>query len=147
MGELKDKTQIAALGSFLELSSDSLVGFTEKQVNELAQQYLKDNFIKFTDEEIKTCWKATKGYPLFVQQFFWTLYNHKQYLLNGKNLDNVIEKYTKELVAIIESWAGESMPKRTKNKLVEWIKEMKVGDGITKMIFTLGEEYFKTFIG
>ena len=26
-------------------------------------------------------------------------------------------------------------------------KEMKVGDGITKMIFTLGEEYFKTFIG
>ena len=144
VGELKDKTQIAALGSFLELSSDSLVGFTEKQVNELAQQYLKDNFIKFTDEEIKTCWKATKGYPIFVQQFFWTLYNHKQCLLNDKSLDIVIEKYTKELVAIIESWKG--MPKRTENKLVEWIKEMKVGDGIAKMIFTLGEAFFKTFI-
>jgi len=146
VSELKDKTEINALGSFLELSADSLEGFTEKQVSELAHNYLKDNFIKFSDDEIEICWKATKGYPLFVQQFFWTLYNHKQYYLNDKSLDKVIEKYTKELVAVIDSWSGENMPKRTKNKLVAWIKELKLGDGIAKMIFTLGEEFFKKFI-
>lgn len=62
---------------FTNFQEEELSNFTEKQLSELANLYLENSAIRFSDEEIKFCYKMTKGYPFFAQNLYSIIFDEK----------------------------------------------------------------------
>jgi hypothetical protein len=116
--DLMKENDIKRRGSGLVVESLELPWFSGKQIEELAQQYLEDNPIQFSSREIDFCYKMTQGYPYFVQKLFSIMYDHKVKEPKSRNyLKAVREEYGETFKETVKGWGGESMPRRTFEKL------------------------------
>lgn len=106
-----------------------LPNFNEKQVFDLAHQYLKENQIKFSENEIQFCNKMTHGYPLFTQNLFSIMYEEKrknQERSTEDFLKVVKKKYGKAFKKTVEGWEKQNkLTHRTKLKLKDLLKDIK----------------------
>lgn len=109
---------IRRIGSGLITQSIKLDWFNHSQVEELAQNYLKDNPVQLTDEEIEFCFKMTQGYPYFVQVLFSIIYEHKaRGALSKDHLNKIKKEYGDIFAETVKGWGGAYMPKPTLEKL------------------------------
>lgn len=140
---------VRRIGSGLITQSMRLDWFTRSRVKELAEYYLKDNHIQFTDEEIEFCFKMTQGYPYFIQQLFSIMYDHKAETPLSKDYIKKIKKeYGKTFEETLKGWGGEYMPKPTLEKLKDLTGKIvnTVGDKAVSLVFKAIEELLKSQI-
>lgn len=140
--DLNNKYNLQITGSGIIAEIYDLDWFTENQIIVLAEQYLKNYQIKFTEKEIKFVYKHTKGYPYFTQKIFSFMYEYKQ-KEKVKQIDNLIllEFIKTEYEKTIEFWIGQNMPKRTFDKLNNLLKN--IGGQIFDTALKLLVEYQK----
>ena len=137
---------VRRIGSGLITQSMRLSWFTQSQVAELAQHYLKDNHIQLTDEEIEFCFKLTQGYPYFVQALFSIIYEQKTKSTVSKDHKKKIKKKYGEIFnETVSGWGGPYMPKPTLEKLKSLTRTIikTAGDKALTVIFKGIEEYLK----
>jgi hypothetical protein len=109
---------VRRIGSGLITQNIKLDWFTESQVKELAQHYLKDNPVQLTNEEIEFCFKMTQGYPYFVQVLFSIIYEHKAGGAGSKDhFKKTKQEYGEIFAETVKNWDGAYMPKPTLEKL------------------------------
>jgi GTPase SAR1 family protein len=144
MEELLKENDIQSNGSGLEVESFELDWFTKEQVNDLAQQYLKDQPIRFSPGEIDLGFKITHGYPYFVQKLFSIMYDQKK--PDAKlDLSKIKKEYGRSFKETINGWGGDKLPKRTMEKLKDLSAYIikNAGDRSLSLIFKGIEEYLK----
>lgn len=123
-------TDYAGLIKTIDLGSDSGSGlitigkdlswFTKIQIKQLAQHYLKNTPVEFSDKDIDFCYRLTKGYPYFTQMLFSMLYKKKEQKLKENEYKKQIKvEYADNIKTTLVTWGGKKMPERTKNKLLE----------------------------
>lgn len=127
-GELTENMELSGSGlTFVQ--EIELPNFTEKQVFDMASQYLERNQIQFSKSEIQFCYKMTHGYPLFVQHLFSIMYEEKTKKPDGSDNDFlkvVKSEYGKAFKKTVEDWEKQKkLPNRTKQKLKNILKETK----------------------
>jgi AAA+ ATPase superfamily predicted ATPase len=127
-------------GSGLITIHKDLDFFSLQQVIQMAQTYLKNDVIQFTESEIELCFKLTKGYPYFIQRLFHILYKLKQNKSNPKKIPKDLkEKYKVILKDTIVGWGGDKMVGKTKKKLLELSKSLGqyLGDKAVSALFDI----------
>lgn len=130
------------IGSGLVTEGMELDWFTEKQATRLAISYLKGNPVQFTSDDLRFCFKMTKGYPFFLQRLFYELYEEKTKYPSDKNyLKKIKKKYGLIFQKTIKSWGGKMLPGRTAGKLI------KLAEYIGDKAVLLGIEVLKKEIG
>lgn len=140
---------VRRIGSGLITQNLKLDWFTESQVAELAQHYLKKSTIQLTEEEINFCFKITQGYPYFVQVLFSIIYEHKARGTLSKDLFKIIKKeYGETFAETVKGWGGTYMPKPTLEKLKGLVAKTgkAMGDRALSLLFKGIEEYLKMHI-
>jgi len=116
--ELMKQCSIDIRGSGLAKEPLELPWFTKDQVKELAQQYLKNQSLQFTQEETDFCFKMTQGYPYFVQKLFSIMYDQKMKNLDPNTYLSIVKKeYGKAFEDTVKDWNVSNMPKRTMEKI------------------------------
>ena len=97
-----------------------LQNFSEKQVFDMADQYLQGNQVKFSESEIRFCYQMTHGYPLFTQNLFSIMYDEKR-KTQGKSPENLLKivkkQYGKAFQKTIEDW--EKQKKLTRRTILK----------------------------
>jgi hypothetical protein len=144
--ELLKGNDIQMNGSGLEVESFELEWFSKEQVNQLAQQYLKNQSLRFSSREIDFCFKITRGYPYFVQKLYSIMYNRKVKEPGSKlDLSEINKEYGKAFKETLEGWGGARIPKRTLGKLKGLADDIikNAGDRSLSLIFKGIEEYLK----
>ncbi|MCP4215777.1 MAG: AAA family ATPase, partial [bacterium] len=63
INELMKVNEISRRGSGLVVESMELEWFTPEQMEDLARDYLKNNAVEFSKEDLDFCFKMTQGYP------------------------------------------------------------------------------------
>lgn len=116
---------------FTNFQEEELGHFTEEQLSELAELYLKNSAIRFSDEEIKFCYKMTKGYPFFAQNLFSIIFDEKIKnqgdLPKGFLTSTVKKEFKKVFEKTLKDWESQKrLPRRTGEKLLELAKELAV---------------------
>ncbi len=128
IGELTEDLGVAGSGLVFFQELD-LSHFDEKQVSHLANQYLENNQVQFTGDEIRFCFKMTHGYPLFTQNLFYIMYEEKKKAPGApdKNyLKNVKKEYGKAFEKIVVSWKKQkTLTHRTLGKVRGLAKSLK----------------------
>lgn len=127
-GELTENLELSGSGlTFVQ--EIELSNFTEKQVFDLANQYLEGYQIQFSKSEIQLCYKMTHGYPLFTQHFFSIMYEEKIKNPDRSEKDflkKVKSEYGKAFKKTIEDWEKQKkLPNRTKQKIKIILKDIK----------------------
>lgn len=127
-GELTENLDLAGSGlTFIQ--EIELANFSDKQVFQLANQYLEGNQIQFSESEIQFCYQMTHGYPLFTQHLFSIMYEEKR-----KNQDRstqdflkvVKNEYGKAFKKTVEDWEKQKkLTHRTKLKIKDILKDIK----------------------
>ncbi|MCK4763979.1 MAG: hypothetical protein KAW12_17385, partial [Candidatus Aminicenantes bacterium] len=128
--ELTKKIELSGSG-FTFVQPEEMLHFTEKQLFELVDQYLQGSTTRFSEEEIKFCYKMTKGYPYFAQMLLSIMYEEKmekQNPLTGDFLSRVVKKeFIKEFKKTIKEWKDQkSLPGRTIEKIGDIAREVAV---------------------
>jgi hypothetical protein len=144
--DILNESGITARGSGLMVDEIELPWFNKEQVAGLANRYLKNYSIQFSDQETDFCFKMTWGYPYFVQQLYHIMYKQKIIDPDPKSyLSKVKEEYGKDFNETVKRWAGQNLPDRTKHKLKNLAKDLikKVGDRSLSLLFKGIEEYIK----
>lgn len=147
--DLVKKNDIDRRGSGLVVENIELRWFTREQVEELSRNYLKNNSLKLSSEDIDLCFKMTQGYPYFVQKFFSITYEQKSNVpFSAYNLKKIKEDYGKMFLETIKGWGGTKMPGRTLEKLKDLSGKIlkNVGDKSLDVVFKAIETYLKTHI-
>ncbi len=105
-GELTANMNLSGSG-FVISEEIELPYFGQDQVSALVDEYLKDNIIQFSEDEIEFCFKMTHGYPLFTQKLLSIMYEEKS-KRPGEKTDKIISTVKKEFgkafLKIIEDW-------------------------------------------
>jgi len=115
-GEIVDNN--IASGSGLVTGILELPCFELEYIKELANNYLHNNIISFSEEEIKFCYEKTKGYPYFVQKMFYNMYEQrkKSTLVNDKYFQNLEIIFKNDFESSIKNW-GNTMSSFTIDKI------------------------------
>lgn len=146
LGDLLKEYDIEGSGSGINVDNIYLPWFSKEQIGELANQYLKNNYIRFSGMEIGLCFKMTQGYPYFVQQFFHIMYNQKLEDPDSKSyISKVKEEYGKNFKETVKLWSGTNMPERTLQKINSLVKDIikQIGDRSLSLVFKSIEEFIK----
>jgi len=115
-----------------------LVG--ERQIGKTS--LLQNSDIKFTDKEIKLCYKYTQGYPYFTQKLLSIMYDNKTMFTKEKEFEKMIKmEYGKEFESTIKAWGAQKMPPRTAEKLKNLAG--KAGDNLFAVGLKTLEAYLK----
>jgi hypothetical protein len=144
--DILNEAHIDARGSGLMVDEIELPWFNKEQVDGLANQYLKNYSIQFSNRETDFCFKMTWGYPYFVQQLYHIMFRQKLIDSNPKHfLSKVEEEYGKDFNETVKRWSGQNLPNRTKQKLKNLAKDLikKAGDRSLSLIFKGIEELMK----
>ena len=147
MKELLNENYINGRGSGLIVEALALKWFTRTQVKELADLYLKYNEIQFSEKEIDLCFGATHGYPYFTQKMLSMMYDARLKITDEKTYINKVKQEFGEMFEeTIEDWGGDKMPIRTLKKLRDLVKDMNIGEAITKALFRTLDLYIRAKI-
>jgi Cdc6-like AAA superfamily ATPase len=127
-GELTENLDLSGSGlTFVQ--EIELSNFTEKQVFDMANQYLDGNPIQFSESEIQFCYKMTHGYPLFAQHLFSIMYEEKTKKPDRPDKDFlkvVKSEYGKAFKKTVEDWEKQKkLTHRTKLKLKAILEDTK----------------------
>jgi len=124
LNELVSDVKKDKIGSGLIIENIEIGCFKKDEVNELLTKYLKDNIVKFSDQEIETCYKLTDGYPFFIKRLFYLLYNLKLEKVDEKKCLKQIKKEYPEIVKeTINVWGGSKTPRNTLKKISNHLTE------------------------
>jgi Cdc6-like AAA superfamily ATPase len=127
-GELTETLDLS--GSGLNFVQEiELPNFTKTQVRQLANQYLEENQIQFSESEIQFCYEMTHGYPLFTQNLFSIMYEEKRKdreRLTKDFLKVVKNQYGKAFKKVVEEWEKQKkLTHRTVMKIQDIAKDIK----------------------
>lgn len=143
--DLNQKYDLQITGSGIIAEIYELNWFNQTQLKGLSKHYLKNNKIKFSENEIKYIYKYTKGYPYFAQKIFSQMYDYKK----ENKINEINKSYLKEIIkteyeATINFWIGQNMPNRTFNKLKIHLKSIsgKLFDTALKILLEYSKSKF-----
>ncbi len=141
--DLDKKYDLQITASGLDVKTYDLEWFSKSDVIQLTKKYLQDSDVIFSEKEITTLYKYTKGYPYFTQRLLHLMFKYK----NKEQVEEIDELAIQTLAQseyekTIKFWTGQNMPKRTYDKLYDIIKN--VGDKTFKIAEKLLVEYSKT---
>lgn len=142
--ELNNKYDLKITGSGIIAQSYELSWFFKKDMRLLVNRYLPQNFyVSFSQKELDTLYKYTKGYPYFTQRILHFMFNYKLEHDQARIDDKVISDFAKiEYEKTIKFWAGQNMTNRTRNKLSELLKGL--GKNIFETALKILVEYSKS---
>ncbi len=143
--DLNSKYDLQITGSGIIAEIYEIEWFTETQLKGLAKHYLKNNEIQFSDDELSTIYKYTKGYPYFTQKILSQLYDLKEEQETKTIKKTQLKDIAKtEFETTINFWIGQNMPIRTYNKLKELLNGIggKLFDTALKLLFEYSKSKF-----
>lgn len=125
LDDLMTECELQQQGPGVIAESMELNWFSKEQVLLLAEHYLKNTEVRFTQEEMDFCYKITAGYPYFTQKLLALMYDKRNdYKNKNEFFATVRVKYGNDFISTLKGWGGDSMPKRTFRKLGKMAHEI-----------------------
>ncbi|MCP4217221.1 MAG: AAA family ATPase [bacterium] len=114
--EVLKKNGIPKAGPGLATEYIELPPFSNQEVKQVADFYLKDNPVEFSKKDIDLCYELTGGHPYFVQKFFSIIY--EQRTRNTVDyLPAALKDYTAAFKETLAGWDYPNVNERTRETL------------------------------